>query len=108
MKPNPCPSCQEGSLVSAEKHLSFTYKGETYRIEGVKVSRCDHCCEEIITAEEIRKMEKVARQKMESQFTGKFILRVSPDLHQRLSQMARKNRRSLNQEVASRLDESLG
>ena len=58
--------------------------------------------------EEIRRMEKVARQKMESQFTGKFILRVSPDLHQRLSQMARKNRRSLNQEVASRLEESLG
>lgn len=108
MKPNPCPSCQEGSLVSAEKHLSFTHKGETCRIEGVKVSRCNHCGEEIITAEEIRRMEKEARQKMESQFTGKFILRVSPDLHQRLSQMAKKNRRSLNQEVASRLEESLG
>lgn len=41
MNLNPCPSCQEGSRAPIEKRLFFTYKGKTYRIEGVKVFRCD-------------------------------------------------------------------
>lgn len=107
MKPTVCPSCGEGNLTPAKKRLPFTYKGETYWIPGVKVARCDRCGEEILTAEEIRQMEKIARERMESQFTGKFILRIPPELHQKLSEEANKNRRSLNQEVASRLEASL-
>lgn len=62
MKPDRCPSCNEGILTTTKKCLPFTYKNKTYPIDGVEVSQCDRCGERVITAEEIRRMERIASQ----------------------------------------------
>lgn len=63
MKPDPCPSCEEGILVTIRKRVPFTYKGKTYQIDEVEVSQCNRCEEKVVTAEEIRRMENIARQR---------------------------------------------
>lgn len=62
MKQNLCPSCGIGVLTSIKKRLSYNYKDKTYWVDGVNVSKCNSCEEEIISMKEIKRMEKIARQ----------------------------------------------
>jgi len=39
---------------------------------------CDTCDEEIITAKEIRRMEKIAKEKFENQYTDRFFVKIDP------------------------------
>lgn len=61
----PCPSCSQGTLFEKTKNVLFPYKGEKFWIHDVKVEVCDTCGEEIIEAKEIRRMEKIAKEKFE-------------------------------------------
>lgn len=63
MKPDSCPSCEKGILVTIRKRIPFNYKGKIYQIDEVEVSQCNYCGEKVITAEEIRRMEKIACQR---------------------------------------------
>jgi len=64
-----CPSCSQGSLTERKKGFLFSYDGRKYWIPDVKIEVCDTCNEEIIGAKEIRRMEKLAKEKFEKRAT---------------------------------------
>ncbi|MBC8234145.1 YgiT-type zinc finger protein [bacterium] len=74
----PCPSCSQGFLSEKKKRFLFSYNGHKYWISDVKVEVCDICDEEIITAKEIRRMEKIAKEKFESRYTDRFFVKIDP------------------------------
>ncbi|MBI1922638.1 YgiT-type zinc finger protein [Candidatus Poribacteria bacterium] len=61
-----CPSCSEGMLIQKQKAILFTYQGQQYCIPDVTIYVCNTCDEEIIEAQEIRRMEAIAKQKQQS------------------------------------------
>ena len=63
MSNTPCPSCSQGVLSEKKKRFLFSYNGYKYWIPDVKIKVCDTCDEEIIEAKEIRRMEKIAKEK---------------------------------------------
>ena len=63
MTESKCPICGKGTLVEKVKKEKIFYQGKKYYIPDIKVIYCSECSEEMITAQEIRKMEKIAKQK---------------------------------------------
>ena len=60
-----CPSCSQGILSKKTKNVLFTYKGQKFWIDDVKVEACYTCGKEVIEAKEIRRMEKIAKEEFE-------------------------------------------
>lgn len=102
-----CPTCGKGILEEKHKTVNFTYDGQVYKIPNINILACPLCNEEVLSAQEIRKMEKLAQEKAENRYTGKLVIRIDSDLHEKLTRISRKNKRSLNQEIAFRLEQSL-
>jgi len=106
MSNKPCPSCSQGILSEKKKRFLFSYNGQKYWIPDVKVEVCDTCGEEVIEAKEIKRMEKIAKEKFENQYTGRFFVKIDPVLHRKLVSVSEKNGRTLHQEIAIRLEKS--
>ena len=51
-------------------------------------------------------MPKKARKPYPSELQERFIIRMPPNMHDQLAEAARKNNRSMNAEVVSRLEQS--
>ena len=51
---------------------------------------------------------KVRGESPEKPFSGKFVVRVSPELHGRLTVAARRSKRSLNSWIAEQLERAAG
>ena len=78
MSNKPCPCCSQGVLSEKKKRFLFSYNGHKYWIPDVKVEVCDTCSEEIIEAKEIRRMEKIAKEKFENRYTDRFFVKIDP------------------------------
>lgn len=68
-----CPSCSQGILFEKTKKILFTYRGQKFLIHNVKVEVCDTCDDEVIEAKEIRRMEKITKEK--SKDTNKIFIK---------------------------------
>ena len=51
-----CPSCGAGKLVRDTRDISYTYKGETTTIPGVRGEFCPVCGENVLAAAESKRV----------------------------------------------------
>lgn len=77
--------------------------GQRHVVRDVLTWKCTRCRESLVHAREIREAEAAVRDR----YSGQFRLRVAPELHQRLVKVARKHRRSLNQEIVHLIERAL-
>lgn len=98
-----CPSCGRGALRARLASVPLVVDGQRHVVRNVLTWKCTLCRESLLHATEIRKAEETVRQR----YSGQFRLRVDPKLHQRLVNVARKHRRSLNQEVVHLIERAL-
>lgn len=106
MESKKCPNCKDGILKSARKKYNFGYMGESIPIDSAEFWVCGICGEEVITYDEVKKMENIAKKKT-NVYSGRYVLKIPPDIHIALDLASKRNQRSLNQEIINRLKESM-
>jgi predicted HicB family RNase H-like nuclease len=70
-------------------------------IPDLTVEVCDQCGERVFNAAAARQVQAY------KQYSGRILLRLDPELHGRLAQLAKQHHRSLNEELNVRLRTSL-
>ena len=94
------PSCK-GLLHSVRIDKKIKTLGGMVTLRDLEVLECSICKERFYPAAALK---KISAQK---KYSGKFVLRVAPELHATLAEKAQKHHRSLNQEVAHLLETAL-
>lgn len=97
-----CPMCGKGT-TRFEK-LNYKLKdrsGKEFIVPDLEVEICNFCGEHIFNMEAVRKAREVQGR------TGKILIRLQPSLQDALAARARKNNRSITQEVYHLLESSL-
>jgi HTH-type transcriptional regulator/antitoxin MqsA len=56
--PIQCPICDRGTLHDAVVQESIRYDGELLLVDGIEVSRCDRCGEDVILSEQAKRNER--------------------------------------------------
>ncbi len=74
-------------------------KGKIIAIPNIKVWECDLCGERFYPYESSKKID------LYKQYSGRIMLRINPEIHSELVQIAKKHHRSLNQEINYLLSE---
>lgn len=98
------PGCS-GQYLKKLRDIKMKRKGNTVTIQDSEYWECD-LCENFVTAkEEIQRIQKQAKE--QENYTGRLTLRLNPELHRQLAEEAQINHRSLNNELAYRLEKSL-
>lgn len=100
MKNTNCPECN-GKLI--KKYINYHQKisGKEIEIPDIEIFECDNCSEKIYPYKSAEQIEAYKN------YSGRFVLRTNPVLHKRLVERAKKDRRSLNQEISILLEKSL-
>jgi YgiT-type zinc finger domain-containing protein len=102
-------SCEDaecvGHYVKKLRDLTFKRNGGTITIKNSEYWECDVCGSFVTSKEEMKRIRVNTREQIA--YTGRLTLRLSPELHQQLAEEAQSNHRSLNNELAYRLAQSL-
>jgi len=99
---NLCPMCGKGT-TRFEK-LDYKLKdrsGKEFVVPDLEVETCAVCGEHIFNMEAVRKAREVQSR------TGEILIRLQPTLQDALAARARKNKRSITQEVSHLLESGL-
>ncbi|MBU4590790.1 MAG: toxin-antitoxin system HicB family antitoxin [Candidatus Omnitrophica bacterium] len=91
----------DGHLIL--KHIDHTIKlkNRTVIVPDVEVWECDKCGERFYTYEASKKID------LYKEYSGRLMLRIEPEIHWKLTRIAKKHHRSLNQEVNHLLENTL-
>jgi hypothetical protein len=105
----PILKCEEegcaGTMMRKTRNISFQSRGKTITIPDSEYWECDTCEAMVTTQKEINRLRKEATEPTER--SGRLVLRMPPELHQRLVELASQHHRSLNGEILERLQESV-
>ena len=99
------PECS-GQYVPKRRDITMKRKRGSVVIRDTEYWECEVCGGFVTAREEVERIRKESRQ--QNQYTGRLTLRLDPALHQEIAERAKANHRSLNNEIAYRLKESLG
>lgn len=85
------------------KHINYAIKlkDRSVSVPDVEVWECDCCKERFYPYEASKKID------LYKKYSGKFMLRLEPEIHWKLARIAKKHHRSLNQEVNHLLESTL-
>ncbi|MBU0700484.1 type II toxin-antitoxin system HicB family antitoxin [bacterium] len=86
---NPC----NGELHLKTIKYKLNVKGKIIAIPDIEVWECNLCREHFYPYESSKKID------LYKQYSGKIMLRINPEIHSKLVQIAKKHHRSLNQEI---------
>ena len=98
-----CPTCGKGKLEPLRKTETLVIDGKRHSVPNLMTWRCLKCGESLIHAREITRASDEIRQT----YSGQLRVRLGPQLHARLAEAARDDRRSLNQELVYLLEQAL-
>lgn len=97
-----CPSCKVGKTeIKKINYQLKTKRGKKIIIPNLEVEECTCCGERIFSLEAARKIEAYKTH------SGRLVVRLKPEVHARLSDLAQKHQRSLNQEINFLLEEGI-
>lgn len=91
-------SC-DGSLILKRVDYTLKHNGRTVAVPEVEVWECDTCKERFYPYEASKKID------LYKEYSGRLMLRINPELHWKLIRLAKKNHRSLNQEISYLLED---
>lgn len=85
------------------KRVDYTIKLEdrTVSVPNIEVWECDLCGERFYPYEASKKID------LYKEYSGRLMLRLEPEIHWKLASVAKKHRRSLNQEINYLLESTL-
>ncbi len=77
------------------KHINYKlkFKNKIITIPNIEVWECNQCGESFYTYETSKKID------LYKEYSGRLMVRLTPEIHWRLVGVARKHHRSLNQEI---------
>ncbi|MBI1745256.1 MAG: YgiT-type zinc finger protein [Acidobacteria bacterium] len=89
-----CPSCKEGTTEIKKINYQLKAKGgRKIIIPDLEIEECTHCGERIFGMKAARLIE------VHKAHSGRLLVRLKPEVHAQLRELARKHHRSLNQEI---------
>ncbi len=94
-----------GEYVKKTRDITMKRGSRTVTIHGSEYWECESCGSFTTAKEEIQRIQEKARS--QTNYTGRLTLRLTPELHRQLVEEAQANHRSLNNELAYRLQQSL-
>jgi len=96
MKKQKCISEKKCSGIMVEKQIDLKLKRgkKKVTIPEVCVWECDRCGEQMFPYESAEKVEAY------KEYSGRLLVRVDPLTHKRIIEKAKKDHRSLNQEIS--------
>lgn len=91
----PCLSEKQcnGHLNLKRVACTLKLKDKTVSVPDVEIWECNRCGERFYPYEASKKIDLFKK------YSGRFMLRLEPKLHWKLVRIARKHRRSLNQQI---------
>jgi YgiT-type zinc finger domain-containing protein len=100
---NRCPADTNCDGQVHRQQLDYTFKsnGKKITVPDLEILRCNKCHEIFFPAAANERIDLYQR------FSGKFLVRIPPELHSQLTQVAKAHHRSLNQEITFLLSETL-
>lgn len=97
------PECG-GQYVKKKRDITMKRRSGPIVIRDSEYWECESCGGFVTSLEEEQRIRAYVRS--ETSYTGRLTVRLSPELHRLLSLEAEHNRRSLNNELAYRLEQS--
>ena len=94
-----------GTMVQKKRKVSLRSGGKNVTIPDSEYWECSTCGAFVTTQKEIERIRHETSS--QSGRSGRFVLRLPPELHQQLVHIASQNNRSLNREILERLQKSL-
>ncbi len=91
----------DGHLNLKRIDHTIKLKDRTVIVPDIEVWECDQCGERFYPYEASKKID------LYKEYSGRLMLRIEPELHWRLTRIAKKHHRSLNQEVNHLLENTL-
>ena len=89
-----CPSCKAGKTVIKKVNYQLKIKGgKKIIVPDLDIEECSNCGERIFSLEAARKIEAYKTH------SGRLLIRLKPEIHAQLRELAKKHQRSLNQEI---------
>ena len=85
-------SCK-GHLIPKRVDYTIKHNGKPLIVPDVEIWECDTCGEQFYPYEASKKIDLYKKH------SGRFMLRIAPELHWQLVQLAKNHHRSLNQEI---------
>lgn len=98
------PDCS-GQYVKKLRDIKMKRKSGPITIQDSEYWECEECGCFVTAKEEIQRIQEQA--KVQESYTGRLTVRLNPELHRQLAEEAQSNHRSLNNELAYRLEKSL-
>ena len=83
----------DGHLNLKRVDYTIKLKDRAVSVPDIEVWECDLCGEHFYPYETSKKIE------LYKEYSGRLMLRLEPEIHYKLSRVAKKNHRSLNQEI---------
>jgi len=98
-----CPSDTDCNGELHRKRIDYTFEsnGRKIKVPDLEVWQCDQCNEIFFPAEANERID------LSERFSGRFLVRVPPELHCQLTHVAKEHHRSLNQEITFLLSQAL-
>ena len=90
-----------GKIIKTVTNYSLKINNKEIVVPDVEILKCDTCGEEMFPYKSAEKIEAYKN------YSGRFIIRANPLLHKKLIEKAKKDHRSLNQEVTHILTNQL-
>jgi len=88
----------DGTLSLKKIEHKLKVKKKTVIVPNVEVWECDRCGERFYPYEASKKID------MYKEYSGRLMLRIEPEIHLKLTRLAKQHRRSLNQEISYLLE----
>ena len=103
VKKIPCLSDKpcNGHLTFKRVDYAIKLKDKTVSVPDIEVWECNLCGERFYPYEASKKID------LYKEYSGRLMLRLEPELHWKLTRVANKHHRSLNQEVNYLLENTL-
>ena len=93
-------SCS-GHLHTTQIDHTIKMDDRTISIPNIEVLKCDRCGERFYPYDSSKKID------LYKEYSGRFMVRLSPECHWKLAQLAKRHHRSLNQEIHYLLENTL-
>lgn len=103
IKKIPClsdKSC-DGHLSFKRVNYTIKLKDKTVSVPDIEVWECNLCGERFYPYEASKKID------LYKEYSGRLMLRLEPEIHWKLTRVAKKHHRSLNQEINYLLENTL-
>lgn len=90
-----------GHLVLKRVDYRLTLKDKTVSVPDIEVWECASCKERFYPYEASKKID------LYKEYSGRLMLRIDPEVHWKLVKIAKRNHRSLNQEISYLIENTL-